>query len=96
MSGTSMASPHVAGCPVLIKQLHASWTPAMGEFVVAVTVAGENARLMAQIYLTMVCTGRYGNLKTDLLYNAIDGQVLKSQAQSIRQPMNSVSVETIR
>ncbi|XP_077230900.1 PA-domain containing subtilase family protein [Tasmannia lanceolata] len=44
LSGTSMATPHVAGIAALIKQLHPSWTPSMIASAITITASEYDNR----------------------------------------------------
>ena len=68
LSGTSMASPHVAGVLALLKSVHPTWTPAQ---LLATLDAQADAQACTESPGGPACTGRtadnsyYGNGKVD-------------------------------
>jgi minor extracellular serine protease Vpr len=57
ISGTSMASPHVAGSAILVRQAHPSWTPAQIKAVIENTASADASVLAANQNIRLVGAG---------------------------------------
>ena len=74
LSGTSMASPHVAGAAALVKAIHPTWTP--DEIRSAMMMTGHNANLTKEDGITHADPFDTGAGRVDLSTAARAGLVL--------------------